>query len=454
MSMCRCAPPALGGLLVLVLVLGPGTPPQPAPAETVNCPEIPCESIVTPPDVDRFLLRQRTEHLARLGVEDWHGAGCRGQGVKVAVLDTGFRGYRGKLGTVLPARVNARSFREDRNLEAKDSQHGILCAEIIHAVAPEAELLFANWDADQPAGFLDAVRWARRQGARIISCSVIMPGWSDGEGGGPVHAALEPTIGSGREAGDLLFFASAGNTARRHWTGPFHDNGSGWHQWAPDRLDNLLTPWSLERVSVALCWSARPSYRVTVVDADTGKEVARSTAAPGDSGCVVVRFDPEEYHQYRVRIQCLQGAPGKFHLLAMAADLERTTARGSILFPADGTRVLAVGAVDAAGQRCSYSSCGPNSRQPKPDFVGLVPFPSLWRPQPFGGTSAAAPQAAGLAALWASRHPTWTAQQISEALRQSAQDLGPPGHDWETGHGRLLLPVQEKADKGKVASGK
>ena len=127
--------------------------------------------------------------------------GWRGQGVKVAVLDSGFRGYKGHLGEVLPDHVTVHSFRDDGDLEAKDSQHGILCGEVVHAIAPDAELLFANWEPERPEQFLEAVRWARRQGARIVTCSLIMPTWSDGEGGGEVHKALADALGKGDQAG-------------------------------------------------------------------------------------------------------------------------------------------------------------------------------------------------------------------------------------------------------------
>src|SRR5262245_11583907 len=135
--------------------------------------------------------------LSRLGVERWHAAGLRGQGVKVAVLDSGFRGWRSWLGTVLPPSVESRSFRLHHRLEARDSAHGVLCGEVIHTLAPEAELLFANWEPDRPDTFVQAVAWARRQGARVLTCSVIMPSWSDGEGGGPIHSALSSVIGAG-----------------------------------------------------------------------------------------------------------------------------------------------------------------------------------------------------------------------------------------------------------------
>ena len=116
------------------------------------------------------------------------------------------------------------------------------------------------------------------------------------------------------------------------------------------------------------------------------------------------------------------------------------TARGSIAFPADGPEVIAVGAVDADGRRAPYSSCGPNSPRPKPDLVAVVPFPSQARPQPFAGTSAAAPQAAALAAVLWSRRPEWDAARVRQTLLGSAHDLLTPGHDDETGYGLIALP--------------
>ncbi len=387
----------------------------------------------------------REQLLDQLGVTDWHQQGYRGQGLKIAVLDSGFRGYRSHLGKSLPAHVTARSFRTDGNLEARDSQHGILCAEVLHTLAPAAELLFANWEADRPDQFLEAARWARRQGARILSCSLIMPSWSDGEGGGPVNEALAEIIGSGKSPGDLLCFASAGNTAQRHWQGPFHDGGRGYHEWAPGKTENVLTPWGNEEVSVEMCWQPGANYLVLVSDAATGNLVGKSPGHLGRRGkrrrcCAVVRFLPQPGHSYRVRVQRLRPETGRFHLVVLGGCLACATAQGSIACPADGPAVVAVGAVDSAGQRVCYSSCGPNSHRPKPDFVATVPFPSRWRRQPFTGTSAAAPQAAALAALWWSRFPHWDAEQVRTAMQESALDLGPAGHDFETGYGLIRLP--------------
>lgn len=390
---------------------------------------------------DPHPVLQRIKHLAHLGVDRWHAMRQRGQGVKVAVLDSGFRGYRQHLGKALPAHVTVRSFRGDGNLEAKDSQHGILCAEVLHAVAPDAELLFANWEPERPDQFLDAVRWARGQGARIVSCSVIMPSWSDGEGGGPVHESLARLLGDGSHRGDAICFASAGNTAQRHWSGPFQPAKSGWHEWTPGICDNEITPWGTDRVSVEMCWTADADFELVVLDADSKKLVGQSAPQSGiRRTCAVVRFDPRAEHEYVVRLRQTRGPRRPFHLVALGGGLAYSTSQNSIPFPGDGSEVIAVGAVDAEGQRVAYSSCGPTASLPKPDLVATVPFPSLWRPRPFSGTSAAAPQAAGVAALVWSRHPSWTANQVRDSLCKAALDLGPAGHDPETGYGLLRLP--------------
>ena len=100
--------------------------------------------------------------LEDMGVPAWHAAGWRGQGVKVAVLDSRLPRLQGHLGEALPEQVTARSFRDDGDLEAKDSQHGILCGEVVHAVAPDADLLLANWEPERPDRFAEAV--SRRDG--------------------------------------------------------------------------------------------------------------------------------------------------------------------------------------------------------------------------------------------------------------------------------------------------
>jgi subtilisin family serine protease len=402
---------------------------------------------------------RRAELLERLGVPAWQARGWRGQGLKIAVLDSGFQGYRAHLGTTLPANVKVRSFRFDGNLEAKDSQHGILCAEVIHTLAPEAELLLANWEPERPHQFLAAVRWAREEGARILSCSIIMPTWSDCAGHGRIHEELARLLGPCDRSGDALFFASAGNTALRHWSGPFEDDGAGHHVWRGSDgflyRENAVRPWGGERVSVELCCPAGAVFEVIVRDATVQQIVgcSRSTEA-GGFGCGVVAFAPAAGHDYRVRVRRLaaplphspagRGARGggqDFHLVVLGGGLRYSSPAGSIAFPGDGAEVVAVGAVDAVGRRLAYSSCGSTRGGVKPDLVARVPFPSGWRARPFAGTSAAAPQASALAALLWSRHTDWNAEQVRAALRNAARPCSEKSPTWETGHGLLRLPA-------------
>ncbi len=388
---------------------------------------------------------ERLRLFERLGVLSWHTRGWRGRGMKVAILDSGFHGYREHLGKALPKTLSVRSFRFDGNLEAKDSQHGILCAEVIHSLAPEAELLLANWEPEHPQQFLAAVRWARREGARIVSCSIIMPTWSDCEGRGRVHEELTRLLSPTGGEGHALFFASAGNTAQRHWSGSFEDDGEGYHVWKRDDgiavAENVIRPWGRERVSVELCCLLGDRYEVSVLDASTKKVVTRATSRGlGGANCAVAAFMPETDREYRVRVHAVGKTKGKFHLVVLGGSLLHARSVGSIPFPGDGAEVIAVGAVDTSGRRLTYSSCGAKGGAIKPDFVATVPFPSGWRSRPFAGTSAAAPQAGALAALLWSRHPEWNAEQIRDALKVASRPCSANSAIWETGHGLLALP--------------
>jgi subtilisin family serine protease/Tol biopolymer transport system component len=54
-----------------------------------------------------------------------------------------------------------------------------------------------------------------------------------------------------------------------------------------------------------------------------------------------------------------------------------------------------------------------------------------------GGTSMAAPHVSGVAALVRSRHPEFIREQVQQVLRDTADDLGPPGWDPHFGYGRV-----------------
>jgi subtilisin family serine protease len=105
---------------------------------------------------------------------------------------------------------------------------------------------------------------------------------------------------------------------------------------------------------------------------------------------------------------------------------------GSISSPANAPSAITVGATTLGGTIADFSSGGPTpvSLQLKPDVAapGVAITSSLPVNQagPYGamsGTSMAAPQVSGAAALLKQRHPDWTVAQIKSALVQTGDPV-------------------------------
>ncbi len=132
-----------------------------------------------------------------------------------------------------------------------------------------------------------------------MSCSVITPSWSDGDGGGDVHKKLAKLLGDGKTPGDMLCFASAGNTAERHWVGEYAQARDGNHDWRGGVTSNRIRPWGSDRVSVELyAPPGKARYEVSVFDADTGAVIGKTTSlAAGERSTAVVWLDPRKLPQ-------------------------------------------------------------------------------------------------------------------------------------------------------------
>jgi len=121
-----------------------------------------------------------------------------------------------------------------------------------------------------------------------------------------------------------------------------------------------------------------------------------------------------------------------------------TAARYPAAYAKDGL-AIGVGSTDAWDQRSLWSSYGPG-------LDLLAPGENVWTawtsyPTANGttypgylqlsGTSLASPHVAGAVGLLAAANPKLADVDFQHLLRESADDLGPPGPDAETGHGRL-----------------
>ena len=102
------------------------------------------------------------EGVGLVNANVWQVAGITGGGVKVAVLDAGFSGYSSLLGSELPSSVITQSFRADHDITGGGEAHGTAVAEIVHEVAPGAQMYLVNFETDPELG---SVAW-RRLGER------------------------------------------------------------------------------------------------------------------------------------------------------------------------------------------------------------------------------------------------------------------------------------------------
>jgi hypothetical protein len=171
-----------------------------------------------------------SEGVRVIGANLWHDAGIKGQGVKVAIIDGGFKGYQRLLGRELPPaeRVIVRSFNRDEDIEA-DERHGTAVAEIVYDLVPEATFYLVNFGTDVELG--QAVDFLISEGVHVINTSFNFLGtgcpW---EGTG----LLEPIVKRARDAG-IFWAVSVGNHATEHWQGVFDDpDKDGFHNFLGD----------------------------------------------------------------------------------------------------------------------------------------------------------------------------------------------------------------------------
>ena len=121
-------------------------------------------------------------------------------------------------------------------------------------------------------------------------------------------------------------------------------------------------------------------------------------------------------------------------------------AASSIVIPGDAENVITVGAVNSSGTIFELSSRGPTAKgDTKPDLVALgVDVVSALAESKNGksavsGTSFAAPQVSGAAAILLEARPDLAPSDVKRVLLKTADDLGPFGPDNAYGYGALNL---------------
>ncbi len=379
---------------------------------------------------------------------NWQAQGITGQGVKVGVLDLGFGGYQDLLGSELPDNVTVEVFGDDINFATE--VHGTACAEIIHEMAPDAEMYLAYYDGSDLAMGL-AVTWLMEQGVDIISNSTGSNGLTPMDGSGFAAEMVDEAHNAG-----IFWVNAAGNEATSHYRGVFNDtDGDTLHEFFPDTPVIPFIPYGPGfQTQIILSWNdwqnVNQDYELILLDAE-GELLAKSEdpqeGAEGNIPAEGFLYEFEDNEIYLLAIQNfdnLARGDATLDLFIQAGEFhpDYLVAEASLSSPSDARGAFAVGAVHWSDDVLeSYSSNGPTADgRIKPDLSApSVVDSASYAPEAFNGTSAAAPHVAGAAALALQAFPDFSPDDVGAFLQERAIDLGPSGPDNAFGVGRLNL---------------
>jgi len=394
-----------------------------------------------------------------VGADKWHAAGITGKGVRVGIVDLGFGGVKSLLGSELPATVKT-NIPIDR-MHRQRENHGTAVAAVLHRVAPDAELYLAFED-NSSQSFAEVLQWLEDNKVQVVNYSVSqLIGPRDGSS--YTTQLIELFM---RRTG-ALWINSAGNYALSHTLLEFNPGRRDVHMFGNGNVLPFKTFAPL--TTIAMNWDGNweggenTEYIFAVVDRN-GNEIA--VAAEQRRG---------RRNHYPFQILNFRSEPGRIYYLAVARtrgstkniiDIIITNSEiaswaqvpvYSVTAPADAPSALAVGATDLRGRQIEgYSSQGPTrDDRLKPDLSAPTNEVVPGYDRGFGGTSGAAPVAAGAAALLLQANPSLSNAQLKALLMQSVIDLGDKGADNVYGTGRLALPPPEsiKPDEGNVLGG-
>jgi len=402
-------------------------------------------------------LAVTSEGVSLTGANLWHDLEpyrTNSSGLKVCILDLGFMGYASLLGVELPASVRTRSFRTDGDLSA-GSVHGTACAEIVHDMAPDAELYLVNFSTELQQR--QAVDWLISEGVDVISYSISWFNAGDGRGTGPVCEPVKKASNNG-----ILWAAAAGNYAQDHWEGTFNSTDGDWYHnfFGIDEILDFYVP-AYTPVGAFLNWDDWGYWNGTSYggsDQDYDMELYYWTGSywmyvDGSYGWQSGTQWPVEAIGYWYsgsatywgvviyEWSATRNCKHELFIVGNSSAIEYNVPEGSISVPADSPYIIAVGATDAVSDDYhSYSSRGPTGDgRIKPDFCAPSGVSTAtYGTRNFYGTSTCGPHMAGGLALMKGMTPyTWS--QVLTILEERAVDKGAAGKDNIYGFGRLNL---------------
>ena len=397
-----------------------------------------------------------SQGVAAHAVSAWHANNYTGSGVKVGVIDGGFRGFSALMGNELPSSVTRRCYTAIGTYSSTLSDcetatnRGTAVSEMLLDIAPDVTLYIAN--PSSSGDLHSTVAWMVAQGVDVINHST---SWTwDGPGDGTYYNSNSPLRSVNTAvSGGAVWVNSAGNAARSTWFGSFSDGDSDRTlNFDDDDESNLVYLTAGQQFIAQLRWAGTwgsADKDLELLLYYRGNEVAASRDYQrGNSGQVPferIIYTPTTSGYYNLVVWQLgqDSHPSWVQLQAFTGEtMDIYTSRGSITSPAESANagMLAVGAArwNSTSTIQSDSSRGPTpNNRTKPDIVGATCIRSSTSSSGCG-TGTAAPNVAGLAALVKQRFPNYSAAQIVTYLKSNASARGAvPNNTWGYGFARL-----------------
>jgi len=420
--------------------------------------------------------------------------GVDGAGVKIGVISDGVEDLAisqasGDLGPVTVLDGTCAT-----GLDSPTCNEGTAMLEIVHDLAPNAQLYFATANGGT-ATFAQNIRNLQAAGCAVIVDDVayyVESPFQDGQAGtSPTNGGIIAQAVKDVAAAGVLYFSSAANSGNKNdntsgtWEGDFLDGGDAAgplagagkvHNFGGQTYNQFLGNSS----AVSLFWadplgastndydlyilnSAGTSIVAASDNAQAGAQDPFEAVAGGFAAgerAVIVKFSGSarflhlDTNRNRLQISTAGSthghaattAPNSFGVAATPA-LSPGPYPGAFsgsnvveTFSSDGPRRLFFNGDGVPFTPGNLTSTGGQVLQ-KPDFTagdrvsvtGAGGFPAT-----FSGTSASAPHAAAIAALVKSRNLTQSATQVRAALFSSAIDIEAPGPDRDSGRGIIM----------------
>ncbi len=403
-----------------------------------------------------------SEGVERIKAQAYSNRGFTGRGIKVGVIDLGFVGIpvlqtRGELPNLSHRDFTGEGIFQQGRLSESARVHGSACAEIVHDIAPDAEIYL--YKVGNLVSLENAKDAAIQEGLDLVTVSM---GWSWGTGFGDGTGRACEIVDDAFQ-NNVLWVNAAGNYAQRQISALLSDpDDDEFHNFdGENEIVNLKNVRVGDEVEAWLTWNEWPltshDYDLLLVKIESDG----STEIVERADTKQLQSPPVEHLVYTIResgnygFAIWRASDAKVTLLKLIStnhDLDGPISiEGTVSIPGDARGALTVGALYhqnwTTGPIDSYSSQGPTfDGRIKPDLVAPAGVSTTsYSPDPYFGTSAATPHVAGAAALLKSADPVhYNARNLYDALVRSVVDMGVAGRDNVYGYGRLelsLLPV-------------